>query len=158
MNTRPRVGTKAREHPRNALAPCPSCKNIQFELNGWGWLECLPTKREKVGEVVKNGRSKIACLLWHLHSVGRPAGHGFKKHPLPTTHSLRECNNIQKACSTQKKIGVREKIFKSPLETKKKQELQKNSIQKAHKKQKKTGNTEKSYSKIPLETVDFLEK
>ena len=102
-----------------------------------GMIEMFAKKTRKEGEVVKNGRSKIACLLWHLHSVGRPAGHGFKKHPLPTTHSLRECNNIQKACSTQKKIGVREKIFKSPLETKKKQELQKNSIHKAHKKQRK---------------------
>ena len=36
MNSQPRVGAKAREHPRNALAPCPSCKNIQSKFNGRG--------------------------------------------------------------------------------------------------------------------------
>ena len=37
-------------------------------------IEMFAKKRKKEGEVVKNGRSKIACSLWHSYSVGRPAG------------------------------------------------------------------------------------
>ena len=72
--------------------------------DGDDWNACQ--KRRKAAEVVKNGRSKIACSLWHFHSVGRPAGREFKKHPLPTTHSLRECNKFQILRETKNDDGM----------------------------------------------------
>ena len=80
----PRAGTKAREHPRNALATCPSCKNIQSKFNGWGWLKCLP-KNKKSGRGCQK-RTVLNRMFPMALSLGRPAGRTagreFKKHPL----------------------------------------------------------------------------
>ena len=97
MNTRPRVGTKAREHPRNALATCPSCKNIQSIFNGWGWLKCLPkNKKSGRGCQKRTVLNRMFPIKLSLGPAGRPVAN------LKNTHfqQLTRYASATRSCQT----------------------------------------------------------
>ena len=65
-----------------------------------GMIEMLAKKQEKRPRLSKtDGPKSHVPYGTFTRSAGRPAGREFKKHPLPTTHSLRECKNKKKAGS-----------------------------------------------------------
>ena len=49
------------------------------------------SKLERARLSKTDGPKSHVCYGIYTRSVGRPAGRESKKHPLPTTHSLREC-------------------------------------------------------------------
>ena len=71
MNSRPRAGTKAREHPRNALAPCPSGKKHLILIERMGMIEMFAKKKKRGRGCQK--RTVQNRMFAMAFTLGRPA-------------------------------------------------------------------------------------